>query len=172
VHVFTRRTLCVSALAMALAAVAQRPAFAIAAEEISADNVKDLIELKGSSHSKERKRSQYPVFASCLSRATKVTARSEDWLGGMGGGKSSGSKASMEVMLANVDHALMQSIANDAYPAFVTKMKAAGVEVVAAETLKASETFKSLELTEAVPEKAVHQEIAGRRHARGCRIAV
>jgi len=56
-------------------------------------------------------------------------------------------KASMEVQLANVDYALMQRIADEAYANFVKKVQEAGIEVVAPEQVKASANFQALETT-------------------------
>lgn len=160
-HALTRRTLYVSAFALVFAALVERPAFAIDVQEINADNVKDLIELKPFKSLKGAQKIAVPGFRVAFVTRNKVTARSEDWLGGMGGGRSSGSKASMEVMLGNVDYALMQSIANEAYATFLTKMKAAGVEVVSTDALKASETFKSLELAPSSAEAPYTKKMPG-----------
>ncbi|HYP04894.1 MAG TPA: hypothetical protein VER03_01560 [Bryobacteraceae bacterium] len=103
-----------SAFALALAAVSERPAYAIDVQEISSDKVKDLIDLKALKSLKSVQKVAIPGFRVAFVTRNKVTARSEDWLGGMGGGRSSGSKASMEVMLGNVDYALMQSIVDEA----------------------------------------------------------
>lgn len=71
----------------------------------------------------------------------KATAHTMNILG------SGTAKASVETFLGNVDYALMQSIANEAYATFVKKMEEAGLEVVSQEALKTSKAFQQLEKT-------------------------
>src|SRR4030095_10147249 len=83
----------------------------------------------------------------------KVVARAEDWLGGVGGGRGSGAKASMEVVLGNVDFALLQSIADEAYADLLKDLQATGMEVVSADAVKASAAFQKMRLAASSAEK-------------------
>jgi hypothetical protein len=70
----------------------------------------------------------------------KATAHAMNLLG------SGTAKASIETFLGNVDEALMKQIADEAYAAFVQKLKEAGIEVVPWETVKASKAYGQLQL--------------------------
>lgn len=86
----------------------------------------------------------------------KATAHAGNYLGG-----GSGAKASLETFLGNVDYALMQSIADEAYAAFVTKMEEAGMEVIPLEKVKAAAAYAQLETTAASADKAYKVEFQG-----------
>lgn len=62
-------------------------------------------------------------------------------------GGGSGARAGMETFLGNVDYALMQQIADEAYATYVKKLQEAGIEVIEAEKVKASANFQALETT-------------------------
>lgn len=62
-------------------------------------------------------------------------------------GGGSGARASLETFLGNVDYALMQQIADEAYATYVKKLQEAGIEVIEADKVKASANFQALETT-------------------------
>lgn len=62
-------------------------------------------------------------------------------------GGGSGARAGMETFLGNVDYALMQQIADEAYATYVKKLQEAGIEVIEADKMKASAHFQALETT-------------------------
>jgi hypothetical protein len=128
-------------------------AYAIEAKAVAGAEVKKLIDMKAVGATKKSARIAIPGYRVAFVTRNKVSARAEDWLGGVGGGSSSGAKASMEVMLGNIDYAAMQAIADTAYADFVTKMQATGVEIVPLETIKASPQFQKLQLAAATPAK-------------------
>jgi hypothetical protein len=68
--------------------------------------------------------------------------RASAYAGGGGGARST-----METYLGNVDYALMQQIADEAYATYVKKLQEAGIEVIEADKVKASAAFQALETT-------------------------
>lgn len=64
-------------------------------------------------------------------------------------GGGGGARSKMETFLGNVDQALMQQIADEAYATFAKKLAEAGIEVVPMEQVKASANFQALETTPA-----------------------
>jgi hypothetical protein len=123
-------------------------AAAISAKGIATADAKKLIDMKPVNSLKKATRVVIPGYRVAFVTRNKVSARAEDWLGGVGGGSSSGAKASMEVFLGNVKLEALQSIADAAYADFVTKMQATGVEVVSLEAMKASPSFQKLKLAD------------------------
>ena len=103
-----------------------------------------------------------PGYRVIFTTRSKVVARAEDWLGGVGGGSSSGAKATMEVVLGNVDFATLQSIADAAYADFIDELKSSGIEVVPLETITASAAFQKMKITGSTADEAVHEEVARR----------
>jgi hypothetical protein len=86
----------------------------------------------------------------------KATAHAANLLGG-----GSGAKASLETFLGNVDYALMQSIADEAYAGFLKRMEEAGLEVVPLEQIKAAKAFAQLETRPASAEQAYTVQFQG-----------
>ncbi|HEX2060158.1 MAG TPA: hypothetical protein VHK90_05420 [Thermoanaerobaculia bacterium] len=129
------------------------PALAIAPSDIATTDIKKLVDVKQFRAMKGAKRIAVPGYRIIFTTRSKVTARAEDWLGGVGGGRSSGAKASMEVVLGNVDFALLQSIADAAYADLLDELKAGGMEVVPTETVTASAAFQKLKITGSSAEK-------------------
>ncbi|HEY0140476.1 MAG TPA: hypothetical protein VGF48_06240 [Thermoanaerobaculia bacterium] len=120
---------------------------AISAKEAATTEVKKLVQdMKPFKGVKAAQRVAIPTYRVLFVTRNKVTARAEDWLGGVGGGSSSGAKASMEVMLGNMDYAALQAIVDAAYADFVAQIKATGVEVVPFETVKASAAYQTLKI--------------------------
>jgi hypothetical protein len=62
-------------------------------------------------------------------------------------GGGGGARSTMETYLGNVDYALMQQIADEAYATYVKKLQEAGIEVIEADKVKASAAFQALETT-------------------------
>lgn len=62
-------------------------------------------------------------------------------------GGGGGARSTLETFLGNVDYALMQQIADQAYATYVKKLQEAGIEVIEAEKVKASANFQALETT-------------------------
>src|SRR5687768_4114375 len=83
--------------------------FAIAPSDVATTDIRKLVDVKSIRGAKGSKRIVVPGYRVVFTTRSKVTARAEDWLGGVGGGSSSGAKASMEVVLGNVDFALLHS---------------------------------------------------------------
>ena len=109
-------------------------AFAISPEEIAKTDIRKLVDVKSIRGAKGSKRVAVPGYRVIFTTRSKVTARAEDWLGGVGGGSSSGSKATMEVVLGNVDFPTLQTIADAAYADLLDDLKTSGIEVVWSET--------------------------------------
>ena len=119
-------------------------AFAIAPGDIATADIRKLVDVKSIRGAKGAKRVAVPGYRVIFTTRTKVVANAEDWLGGVGGGRSSGAKAAMEVVLGNVDFASLQAIADSAYADFIDDLKGSGIEVVPLETIKASAAFQKL----------------------------
>ena len=129
------------------------PVFAIAPSDVATTDIRKLVDVKSIRGAKGAKRVAIPGYRVIFTTRTKVVARAEDWLGGVGGGRSSGAKATMEVVLGNVDFATLQAVADGAYANFVSELQSNGIEVVPLETVTASESFKKMKMTGSTAEK-------------------
>jgi hypothetical protein len=128
-------------------------AFAISPADVATTDIRKLVDVKSIRGAKGAKRVAVPGYRVIFTTRSKVTARAEDWLGGVGGGSSSGAKASMEVVLGNVDFATLQAVADAAYANLIADMKASGMEVVPLETITASASFQKMKMTGSTAEK-------------------
>jgi hypothetical protein len=128
-------------------------AFAIAPSDIATTDIRKLVDVKSIRGAKGAKRVAVPGYRVIFTTRSKVVARAEDWLGGVGGGKSSGAKATMEVVLGNVDFETLQAIADAAYADFIDELKAGGIEVVPLETITASDAFQKMKMTGSTADK-------------------
>jgi hypothetical protein len=128
-------------------------AFAIAPADVATTDIRKLVDVKSIKGAKGSKRIVVPGYRVLFTTRTKVTARAEDWLGGVGGGKSSGAKASMEVVLGNVDFELLQSIADKSYANFLSDLKASGVDVVSQEEMTKSAAFAKIKASSSTADK-------------------
>lgn len=129
------------------------PVFAIAPGDVATADIRKLVDVKSLKGAKGTKRVAVPGYRVLFTTRSKVTANAEDWLGSVGGGKSSGAKASMEVVLGNVDFATLQKIADAAYADFIDDLKSSGMEVVPLETITASPSFAKMKMTGSTAEK-------------------
>jgi len=139
-------TLC-PALALLVALTSSLQAYAISPADIATADIRKLVDVKSLKAAKAAKRVAVPGYRVIFTTRSKVTARAEDWLGGVGGGRSSGAKASMEVFLGNVDFPMLQTIVDKAYADFLEELKAGGIEVVPMEQIAASPNFQKLKIT-------------------------
>lgn len=128
-------------------------AFAISPEEIAKTDIRKLVDVKSIRGAKGSKRVAVPGYRVIFTTRSKVVARAEDWLGGVGGGSSSGAKATMEVVLGNVDFATLQKITDAAYADFIDELKAGGVEVVPLDKITASPSFAKMKMTGSTADK-------------------
>ncbi len=128
-------------------------AFAIAPADVATTDIRKLVDVKSLKAMKGVKRVAVPGYRVIFTTRSKVTANAEDWLGGVGGGKSSGARATMEVVLGNVDFATLQKITDAAYADFIDDLKAAGIEVVPLETMTASPSFAKMKMTGSTADK-------------------
>ena len=128
-------------------------AFAISPADVATTDIRKLVDVKSIKGAKGTKRVAVPGYRVIFTTRSKVTANAEDWLGGVGGGKSSGAKASMEVVLGNVDFATLQKITDAAYADFIDDLKAGGLEVVPLETITASPSFAKMKMTGSTADK-------------------
>jgi hypothetical protein len=128
-------------------------AFAISPEEIAKTDIRKLVDVKSIRGAKGSKRVAVPGYRVIFTTRSKVVARAEDWLGGVGGGSSSGAKATMEVVLGNVDFATLQKITDAAYADFIDELKAGGIEVVPLEAITASPSFAKMKMTGSTTDK-------------------
>src|SRR5688572_5377872 len=128
-------------------------AFAISPADVATTDIRKLVDVKSIRGAKGAKRVAVPGYRVIFTTRTKVVANAEDWLGGVGGGRSSGAKASMEVVLGNVDFATLQKITDAAYADFIDELKAGGVEVVPLEAITASPSFQKLKMTGSTADK-------------------
>lgn len=124
---------------------------AIKVADIATTPSKKIIDLGGLKPLKKATKIAVPGYRLIFVVGGKAVARSENWLGS--GGGATGSRATMVVSLGNVDYALMQSIADEAYAQFMVKIKELGLEIVPLETVKASQSYQKLDLTPNTPEK-------------------
>lgn len=130
------------------------PAFAIAPGDVATADIRKLVDVKSLRAAKGVKRVAVPGYRVIFTTRSKVTANAEDWLGSVGSGRSSsGAKASMEVVLGNVDFATLQKITDAAYADFLADLKEGGFDVVPLETITASESFKKFKMTGSTAEK-------------------
>jgi hypothetical protein len=121
--------------------------FAISPADVATADIRKLVDVRSLKGAKGAKRIAVPGYRVIFTTRSKVTARAEDWLGGVGGGSSSGAKATMEVVLGNVDFATLQSIADAAYADLMDDLKSSGMEVVPLESVIATESFKKMKMT-------------------------
>jgi hypothetical protein len=143
-----RRVLCVLVLLSSSLSL-----FAIAPSDVATTDIRKLVDVKSIRGAKGSKRIVVPGYRVVFTTRSKVTARAEDWLGSVGGGSSSGAKASMEVVLGNVDFALLQSITDKAHAAFLEDLKASGFDVVTTEQLTASPAFQKMKMAGSTADK-------------------
>lgn len=128
-------------------------AFAIAPADVATTDIRKLVDVKSLKAMKGVKRVAVPGYRVIFTTRSKVTANAEDWLGGVGGGRSSGAKASMEVVLGNVDFATLQKITDAAYADFIADLQSAGIEVVPLEAMTASPSFAKMKMTGSTADK-------------------
>ena len=134
-------------LQLSLLLVLALPLLAISPDDVATTDIRKLVDVKSIKGAKGAKRVAVPGYRVIFTTSSKVTANAEDWLGGVGGGRSSGAKASMEVVLGNVDFETLQTIADKAYADFIADLKASGLEVVPLETIQASPSFQKMKMT-------------------------
>lgn len=128
-------------------------AFAISPADVATADIRKLVDVKSIRGAKGAKRVAVPGYRVIFTTRSKVVARAEDWLGGVGGGSSSGAKATMEVVLGNVEFPTLQAIADAAYADLIDELKAGGLEVVPLETITASAAFQKMKMTGSTAEK-------------------
>jgi hypothetical protein len=128
-------------------------AWAIGPADVATTDIRKLVDVKSLKAVKGSKRIAVPGYRVIFTTRTKVVASAEDWLGSVGGGRSSGARASMEVVLGNVDFPLLQSVADQAYANFLEELKATGMEVVSPEAVKSSAAFAKMKLTGSTEQK-------------------
>jgi hypothetical protein len=129
------------------------PVFAIAPDDVATTDIRKLVDVKSLKGARGAKRIAVPGYRVIFTTRSKVVARAEDWLGGVGGGSSSGAKATMEVVLGNVDFATLQSIADAAYADFLDDLKTSGMEVVPLESVMAAPSWSKMKMTGSTAEK-------------------
>ncbi|HEX7707835.1 MAG TPA: hypothetical protein VF701_15360 [Thermoanaerobaculia bacterium] len=128
--------------------------FAIGAQDVATTDINKLVTVKELKSAKGATRVAIPGYRVIFTTRSKHTAKAEDWLGGVGGGRSSsGAKATMEVVLGNIDFETFQKIADDSYADFVKRLEATGLEVVPAEAMRATASFQKIKLTPSNSEK-------------------
>lgn len=140
-------------LRLLFAVVFSVPLFAIAPADVATTDIRKLVDVKSIRGAKGTKRVAVPGYRVIFTTRTKVVARAEDWLGGVGGGSSSGAKATMEVVLGNVEFPALQAIADAAYADFIAELQSSGMEVVPLETIMASPEFQKMKMTGSTAEK-------------------
>lgn len=128
-------------------------AFAIAPSDIATTDIRKLVDVKSIRGAKGSARVAVPGYRVIFTTSSKIVARAEDWLGGVGGGSSSGAKATMEVVLGNVEFATLQAIADGAYADLLEELQSGGIEVVPTEKVTASEAFLKMKMTGSTAEK-------------------
>lgn len=136
-----------------LLVVSAVPLFAIAPADIATADIRKLVDVKSLKAAKGAKRIAVPGYRVIFTTRSKAVANAEDWLGGVGGGRSSGAKASMEVVLGNVDFPTLQGIVDAAYADFLDELKAGGIEVVSPEAVAATPSYAKLKITGSSAEK-------------------
>jgi hypothetical protein len=140
-------------LCLALLVSFSVPAFAIAPADIATTDIRKLVDVRSIRGAKGSKRVAVAGYRVIFTTRTKVIARAEDWLGGVGGGSSSGAKATMEVVLGNVEVPTIQAIADAAYADLMEDLKSSGMEVVPLETVTASAAFQKMKMAGSTAEK-------------------
>src|SRR5688500_15548264 len=133
-------------------------AFAISPADVATTDIRKLVDVKSIRGAKGSKRVAVPGYRVIFTTRSKVVARAEDWLGGVGGGSSSGAKATMEVVLGNVEVQTLQAIADAAYADFIDELKAGGIEVVPLETITAAPSYQKLKITGSTADKPYTKE--------------
>jgi hypothetical protein len=128
-------------------------AFAISPADVATTDIRKLVDVKSIRGAKGYKRVAVPGYRVIFTTRSKVVARAEDWLGGVGGGSSSGAKATMEVVLGNVDFPTVQAIADAAYADLLEDLKGSGMEVVPLESITASAAFQKMKMTGSTVDK-------------------
>jgi hypothetical protein len=128
-------------------------AFAISPADVATTDIRKLVDVKSIKGAKGARRVAVPGYRVIFTTRSKVTAPAEDWLGGVGGGSSSGAKASMEVVLGNVEFETLQKIADAAYADLIADLKEGGMEVVPLETITASPSFQKMKMTGSTADK-------------------
>lgn len=131
-----------SRLLLAALLLAPATVFAIPAAEVPKADVDDVLVDDAFDKFEDAKKVAFAGFQVAFITRNKVTAVAEDWIRG-----GSGSKATMEVLLGGVSYAQMQEIADEAYKVYVEKVKAAGLEVIPEETVKAAAAYKTFEFS-------------------------
>jgi hypothetical protein len=139
-------------------------AFAISPEAIASSDIRKLVDVKSLRGAKGETRVAIPGYRVIFTTRSKVVARAEDWLGGVGGGSSSGAKATMEVVLGNVDFPTLQGIVDTAYADMLEELKESGMEVVPLETVMATESYKKMKITGSTAEKPYTKRSRDRNH--------
>jgi hypothetical protein len=142
-----KNRLSVSLLSAAVILSLSGQALAISPDDVATADIRKLVDVRSIRGAKGAKRIAVPGYRVIFTTRTKVVANAEDWLGGVGGGRSSGAKATMEVVLGNVDFATLQAIADKAYADFIDELQKSGMEVVSLETIKASANFQKMKMT-------------------------
>jgi hypothetical protein len=139
------------ALSTVLSTSVAAPAFAIGAGEIAKTDIRKLVDVGSLKGAKGAKKVAVAGYRVIFTTQSKVVARAEDWLGGVGGGRSSGAKATMEVVLGNVTVETLQGIADQAYADFLADLAEGGFEVVPTEAVTGSVAFKKLKTAQSSP---------------------
>jgi hypothetical protein len=140
------------------------PAFAIAPGDVASADIRKLVDVKSLKGAKGMTRVVVPGYRVIFTTSSKVTARAEDWLGGVGGGRSSGAKATMQVVLGNVEFPLLQAIVDEAYADFIADLKEGGLDVVPLEAIQASPSYQKMKLTPSTAEKPYTKKSRDRNH--------
>src|SRR5687768_13480938 len=122
-------------------------AFAISPADIATTDIRKLVDVKSIKGAKGAKRVAVPGYRVIFTTRSKVVARAEDWLGGVGGGSSSGAKATMEVVLGNVDFPTLQALTDQAYADLMADLASSGMEVVPLEKITSSAAFQKMKMT-------------------------
>jgi hypothetical protein len=130
----------------ALATLTAMQAWAISPDDVKTTEIRKLVDIKQLKSVKGATRIAVPGYRVIFTTRTKVVANAEDWLGGVGGGRSSGARASMEVVLGNVDFPLLQSITDQAYADFLKQLEATGLEVLTPDAIKSSAAFAKMKI--------------------------
>ena len=133
--------------------LAAMQAWAISPADVATTDIRKLVDVKQLKAVKGSKRIAVPGYRVIFTTRTKVVANAEDWLGGVGGGRSSGARASMEVLLGNVDVPVLQSIADQAYAELLEQLKATGMEVVSPDAVRSSAAFAKMKLAASSADK-------------------
>lgn len=142
-----------SGIALLLSLLPAANGLAIPPDAVATTDIRKLVDVKSIRGARGAKRVVVPGYRVIFTTRTKVVANAEDWLGSVGGGRSSGAKATMEVVLGNVDVATLQGIADAAFEGFRKELAENGVEVVSTESMKATGAFRGMRMAEASASK-------------------